>query len=75
MSDDLRNLGAAVRMRRERRGLSVADLAGTAGVDSACLRALEQGEVDPTYDLLARLADALGTRPSALVVLAESRAE
>jgi transcriptional regulator with XRE-family HTH domain len=75
MSDDLRNLGAAVRMTRERHGLSVADLAGAAGVDLACLRALEQGEVDPAYDMLVRLADGLGTRPSALVVLAESGAE
>jgi transcriptional regulator with XRE-family HTH domain len=71
MSDDLRNLGAAVRAMRERHGLSVADLAAAADVGPACLSALEQGGVDPAYDLLVRLADGLGTRPSEFVVLAE----
>jgi transcriptional regulator with XRE-family HTH domain len=71
MSDYLRSLGAVVRATRERQGLSMTDLAAATDADPALLRALEQGEAGPTYLLLLRVADALGTPASELVVLAE----
>lgn len=33
--------------------------------------AVEAGQLDPTYELLLKIADGLGIQPSALVTLAE----
>jgi transcriptional regulator with XRE-family HTH domain len=54
--------------------MSAEQLAGAAGVELAQVRALEAGQVDPTYELLLVLAEALGVRASAFVVRAEDHA-
>jgi transcriptional regulator with XRE-family HTH domain len=53
----------------------MAELAAAADADPALLQALEQGEAGPTYLLLLRVADALGTPASELVLLAEREAD
>ena len=54
--------------------MSAEDLAATSDVELAQLRALEAGRVDPTYELLLTLAEALGVRASAFVIRAEALA-
>jgi transcriptional regulator with XRE-family HTH domain len=71
---DLRILGRAVAQIREEGGMSAEQLAGAAGVDLAQVRALEDGRVDPTYELLLVLAESLGVRASAFVLRAEALA-
>ena len=71
---DLRILGRAVAEIREQGGMSAEQLAGAAGVEFAQLQALEAGRVDPTYELLLVLAEALGVRASAFVIRAEALA-
>jgi transcriptional regulator with XRE-family HTH domain len=71
----LRALGRAVREQRERRRLSRVALAVAVGVEEQRIRALERGELDPGYELLVALADALGVQSGALVTRAEELAE
>lgn len=68
---DLLTLGRAVKLMREQRGMSAGELAETSGILRERIDALEAGQLDPTYELLVEIADSLGTRPSALVILAE----
>jgi transcriptional regulator with XRE-family HTH domain len=68
---DLAALGRAVRLMREQRGMSAEDLAEATGIGRQRIDALEAGRLDPTYELLLSLAQALGTRPSVLVALAQ----
>jgi len=42
-----------------------------AGVDRACIEALEAGRLDADYELLLTLADGIGVRPSAFFGRAE----
>jgi transcriptional regulator with XRE-family HTH domain len=71
---ELRILGLAVAQIREEGGVSAAQLAGAAGVELARIGALEAGLLDPTYELLLVLAEALGVRASAFVIRAEALA-
>jgi transcriptional regulator with XRE-family HTH domain len=64
-------LGNAIRGKREERGLTRAKLAATTGVHERRVTALEEGRLDPDYELLLLVADALGTRASALIIHAE----
>ncbi|HEY3970381.1 MAG TPA: helix-turn-helix transcriptional regulator [Solirubrobacteraceae bacterium] len=64
-------LGRAVKLTREQRGMSAEDLAAASGIPRERIEALEAGQLDPTYELLVEIADGLGTKPSALVTLAE----
>jgi transcriptional regulator with XRE-family HTH domain len=64
-------LGRALREMREQRGMSPDELADAAGMSRRRIDALETGHVDPSYELLLALANGLGIRPSALVILAE----
>jgi ribosome-binding protein aMBF1 (putative translation factor) len=63
-----------VREQRERRRLSPGALAVAAAADEDRIRALEQGRLDPEYELVLALADALGVRAGALVARAEQLA-
>jgi len=65
-------LGKAIREMREERGLTGSALAAAAEVPHWRVTALEEGRLDPDYDLLLRLADAMGTRASEFVVRAET---
>jgi transcriptional regulator with XRE-family HTH domain len=68
---DLLALGEAVKLVRERRGVSADELANTSGVPRERIAALEAGQLDPTYEQLLEIADGLSIQPSALVGLAE----
>jgi transcriptional regulator with XRE-family HTH domain len=64
-------LGRAVKLMREQRNMSADELAASSGILRERIDALEAGRLDPTYELLLEIADGLGTKPSALVTLAE----
>jgi transcriptional regulator with XRE-family HTH domain len=65
-------LGRALSEIRGERGMGVAQLAAAAGVDLRRIAALEAGRVNPAYELLLALAEALGVPASELVVRAEA---
>ncbi|HSZ13094.1 MAG TPA: helix-turn-helix transcriptional regulator [Solirubrobacteraceae bacterium] len=69
---ELVSLGWAVRQLREERGMSVGELAGKTGIGVSCMASLEAGRLDPDYELLGKLADALDTKLSALVIRGEA---
>ena len=60
-------LGADVRRRRERRGLSQAALGAAVGWDRTTVCRWEAGERLPTVPALLALARALGCEPGALL--------
>ena len=63
LDDDTRAALAALRAERERRGLSLADLAERTGIDKAMLSRLETGKIpNPTLSTLRAYAKALGKR-------------
>ncbi len=68
---DLLVLGKAVREVREQHGFAAGDLAAAAGVAPARVTALEDGLLDPDYELLLALAKSMGIRPTAFFVRAE----
>ncbi len=70
-SANLVSLGRAVRSLREQQGLSARDLAAAVGVPPAQIAALEEGRVDPDFELLLTLADSMGVRLSTFFVRAE----
>lgn len=55
-------IGGRIRTFRERLGLSLEDLAKSAGVDAGVLSQIEQGISYPPINILVRLARALGVR-------------
>ncbi len=68
---NLVTLGRAVKLMREQRGMSTHELATSSGILRERIDALEAGRLDPTYELLVKITDGLGTQPSALITLAE----
>ncbi len=60
-----------LRGHRERLGISQEALAHAAGVHRTYVGMLERGERQPTIDVAARIASALGTELSVLVIEAE----
>jgi transcriptional regulator with XRE-family HTH domain len=60
-------VGDTVRRLRAAQGLTLAELAGSADISSAMLSRLEHGDVAPSLDTLAALAEALGTSCAALL--------
>ncbi len=71
----LHGLGLAVRERRTQRQLSQAGLASALGVARQRIDALERGQLNPRYEFLLALADALGVQVGELVIRAERLAE
>ena len=67
----LGRLGAAIRARRERRGLSVTALATRSGLSSRFLTELQAGRANISVARLARLASELGTTASELLADSE----
>jgi transcriptional regulator with XRE-family HTH domain len=57
---------------RKQHGLSAHDLAIAAGVDPARVAALEDGQLDPDFELLITLAKRMGDGPAALFLQAEA---
>ena len=62
-----RQLGAVARRVRESQGLTLTDVATTAGISAGMLSRLETGQVTPSLDTLVALAGALGVRPALLL--------
>lgn len=54
------SVGAQLRLRRDQRGMSAAELARRAGLSKATLSGLESGRANPTIDTLDAVAVALG---------------
>lgn len=69
--EHLLSLGTAIRETREDHGLSGRALAKAARVARWRVTALEEGQLDPDFELLLRLADAIGVPPATFVVRAE----
>lgn len=62
-----RQLGAVARRVREGQGLTLTDVATTAGISAGMLSRLETGHVTPSLETLVALAGALGVRPALLL--------
>jgi len=60
-----------MREMRVERGVSVADAAAGARVTPRRLTAVEDGRREADYELIVRLADALGVRPAEFIRRAE----
>lgn len=56
---------------RERKDMTAGELADAAGLPREHIEALEAGRLDPTYELLLKVTDALDAQPSTLVIFAE----
>jgi transcriptional regulator with XRE-family HTH domain len=65
-------LGDAIRRLRDERGVSQERLSLESGVHRNYIGGVERAERRPSVTTLARLAEALGMRPSELLALAES---
>ena len=64
-------LAQRLRLERETRGWSLADLAERSGVSRGAISKIERGESSPTAGLLVRLADAFDLTLAGLVARAE----
>ncbi|HST34926.1 MAG TPA: helix-turn-helix transcriptional regulator [Solirubrobacteraceae bacterium] len=60
-------LGAAMRSARRERGHTQEGFAALAGVSSRYYGAVERGEFSPSVNVVAKVAAALGMRPSELL--------
>jgi ribosome-binding protein aMBF1 (putative translation factor) len=70
---EVRRVMAELKAERERRGLTLAQLAERSGVDKGAIRKLEAGrQANPTVDTLSRIAAGLGI-PVGLVLQSEER--
>ncbi len=75
MSEAPSKLGALIRARRERLGLSQENLAASAEMSRTYLGEIERGGANPSITTLERLAHALGMKLSELVRLYEEENE
>lgn len=57
----MKDMGSRIRAYRSERKLSQADLAQRLGVTGAAVSAYENGTRQPSYDILIRIANVLGT--------------
>jgi transcriptional regulator with XRE-family HTH domain len=75
--DDIAETRLAERLKldREARGWSLADLAERSGVSRAAISKIERGESSPTAGLLVRLADAFDLTLAGLLARAEGEAD
>lgn len=64
-------LGDAIRLSRERLGLSQEDLASASDIHITQIGGLERGVRNPSYATLLRLCQALKMRPGELMSLAD----
>lgn len=66
-------LGQILRETREQAGLTQEALAHAAGVDRSYISQLERDLKSPTVQMLFRICQALGTKPSRVIVQLESK--
>jgi transcriptional regulator with XRE-family HTH domain len=68
IADDVtRRVGAAIKQRRVRLGLTLRALASRSGVSASMISDVERGEKSPTLSIASALAQALGVTTSALL--------
>jgi transcriptional regulator with XRE-family HTH domain len=68
-------LGDAIRLSRERLGLSQEELSAASDIHLTHIGGLERGVRNPSYATLVRLSRALEVRPGELVALADEICE
>lgn len=68
-------LAARIRLERERRGWSLANLAARSDVGKATISKIERGDTSPTAGVLVRLAAAFDLTLASLLVRAEAGAD
>jgi len=73
--DPVHAIAARLKIERERRGWSLADLAERSAVSKAMISKIERGEASPTATVLGRLSGAFGLPLSALLALSEKGEE
>jgi transcriptional regulator with XRE-family HTH domain len=74
--DDLSHrLAHRLKLERDGRGWSLADLAGRSGVSKATISKIERAEVSPTAVVLVRLASAFDLTLAGLMLRAEGRGD
>jgi transcriptional regulator with XRE-family HTH domain len=73
LDDPTPALAARLRLERDARGWSLAELAQRSGVSKAMISKIERAEASPTAALLGRLSGALGLTMSALLARAEGQ--
>lgn len=66
-----RTFGIVVRGVREQRQLSQEELADLAGLHRTYISLLERGQRNPSLDVMSRIAAALDTTPSAILLAVE----
>lgn len=75
MDDPSDRIARRVRLERDSRGWSLADLAERSGVSKATISKIERAEVSPTAVILVRLAGAFDLTLAGLMLRAEGQAE
>jgi transcriptional regulator with XRE-family HTH domain len=73
LDDPVPRIAARLRLERDSRGWSLADLAERSGVSKAMISKIEREEVSPTAVILVRLAGAFDLTLAGLLLRAESR--
>jgi transcriptional regulator with XRE-family HTH domain len=73
INDPTASLAARIRLERQTRGWSLAELAGRSGVSKAMISKIERGAASPTAALLGRLSGAFSLTLSTLLARAELR--
>ena len=66
-----RGLGAAIRSLREEKEMTGAALAESSGVSASWISRIEDGQTDPTWATVTRIAKGLGVSMELLADLAE----
>lgn len=69
------SIAQRLRLEREARGWSLADLADRSGVSRAMISKVERGRASPTASVLGRLSGAFGLTLSTLLARAEARGQ
>ncbi len=69
------HLGSAIRRLRTERELTIESLASTAGIHWTYLTGIERGQRNPTWKIIASIADGLDVKVSELARQAETIAE
>jgi transcriptional regulator with XRE-family HTH domain len=75
VDDHSHRLAQRIRLERDGRGWSLADLAERSGVSKATISKIERAEVSPTAVVLVRLAGAFDLTLAGLMLRAESQGE
>jgi transcriptional regulator with XRE-family HTH domain len=73
INDPTAALAARIRLERQTRGWSLAELAGRSGVSKAMISKIERGAASPTAALLGRLSGAFSLTLSTLLARSELR--